>query len=113
MKLIKQIVRYIPWIIISMVLGISYIRFVLIPFDIPKEGIWYVLYMFYNMGIFYAGSILGILIALLYILTDVFYLKEKLRDHKWSIGIRFGFLLIVTLVVIGVHYILEKVIDVI
>lgn len=113
MKTLKQILIYIIWTITAIVLGICYMRIVLGPNNASDEGIWYLLYMFYNWGLLHIGLIIGFIIAFLFILLDVFYLKKKLKKNIKSIITRLVVLLVITAIVGVIHYILEKVIDVI
>ncbi|WP_417786498.1 hypothetical protein [Tenacibaculum sp.] len=113
MKKLKQLFAYILWTIVSIVLGITYMRIVLGANNIPKEGLGYLAHMFYNWGLFHVGVIIGLVIMLLFILLDVFYLKKKLKNKGKLISIQFGALMIITAFVVLVHYLLEKVIDVI
>ncbi|WP_299895559.1 hypothetical protein [uncultured Aquimarina sp.] len=83
------------------------------PFNIAKEGIGYILYIFYNLGLFYVGLAVGIVIALFFILLDVFYLKGKLQNNKNAQLVRVVLLFFITAIVAGTHFLLEKVIDII
>ena len=113
MKILKQILAYITWIMVSLLLGIGYMRIVLGPNNTSNEGISYLLYMLYNWGLLYVGLIIGFVIAFLFILLDVVYLKKKLKKTVKSIITRLVVLLVITVIVGGIHYILEKVIDII
>ncbi|WGH75177.1 hypothetical protein P8625_14040 [Tenacibaculum tangerinum] len=103
MKKLKQIAIYTLWTIVSIVLGIMYMRIVLGANNIPKEGLGYLAHMFYNWGLFHVGLIIGLVITLLFILLDVFCLKKKLKNNGKLISIQFGALMIVTAFVIVVH----------
>ena len=59
------------------------------------------------------GLAIGSIVLVLFILTDIFYLKKKLSIGIKATIIRFFILVFITLVVGTTHYILEKVIDVI
>ncbi|WP_343911847.1 hypothetical protein [Aquimarina litoralis] len=113
MKIFKQIIAYIFWTIISIMLGICYMRILVGPFKITKEGIGYILYIFYNLELFYVGLAVGIVIALFFILFDVFYLKKKLQNNKNAMLVRVVLLFFIAAIVAGTHFLLEKVIDVI
>jgi len=113
MKHLKQLFIYLNWTILALVLGITYMRIVLGANNVPKEGLGYLAHMFYNWGLFHVGVIIGLVITALFILLDVFYLKKKLKNKDKLISIQFGALMIITAFVVLVHYLLEKVIDVI
>ncbi|WP_103070128.1 hypothetical protein [Aquimarina sediminis] len=113
MKTLKQILTYLVWTAVSLILGIVYMRIVLGSNNASSEGLWFLLHVFYNFGLLYIGAIIGGVTALLFILLDVFYLKKKLKNNIQATIIRFMFLIGITMVVAIIHYVLEKVIDVI
>lgn len=113
MKQLKQIVRYLTWIIIAILLGIGYMRIILGANTTSTNDVGYLFHIFYTWGLLHVGAIIGGVIAALFILFDVFYLKKKLSPNLPSITTRFKLLFTITLVVIIIHYLLEKVIDVI
>lgn len=113
MKLLKFIKQYFLWTILSLLLGFTYTLTLLGAIKIPKKGLSYLLYLFYQWGVIYIGLIVGFIIGLLYILVDVFYLKNKLKNATRPALTRFGVLLAIVLFVWITHYILEKVIDII
>ena len=67
---------------------------------------WLYDYVFLNVGL-----AIGSIVSVLFILTDIFYLKKKLSIGIKATIIRFFILVFITLVVGTTHYILEKVID--
>jgi len=113
MKTLKQIVTYCIWTLIALLLGLLYMRFVLGPNETSTEGLSYLLHIFYDFGLIYVGLTIGVAIALIFIPIDIFYLKKRLKHNSTSTIIRFGFLLVITALVEIIHYVLEKVVDVI
>ena len=113
MKVLKQVLTYLLWIAVSLLLGIIYMRILLGPNNAPSEGLWYLFHIFYNFGLLHVGAMIGSVMAVLFILLDVFYLKKKLKNNIQAICIRFMSLIGIATVVGVVHYVLEKVIDVI
>jgi hypothetical protein len=107
----KQILSYLSWIVCSFILAFIYTRIILGPR--PSIGISKYFEWFYILGMIRIVSIIGSIIALLYILIDVFHLKKKLKNNSKNTIIRFLIMLIITLFVACTHYFLEKVIDVI
>lgn len=67
----------------------------------------------YMYAFIHIGSIIGSFIALTFILIDVFYLHKKLEHKANAWRIRLLVILAITIVTGLIHYILEKVIDVI
>lgn len=113
MKIFKTIKSYLGWTVIALVLGLSYMRMVLGANNTSKEGIGYLWHLFYNWGLVHIGLLIGFVIAFLFILFDVLYLKKKLESNRKLTMIRFGILLLIAIIVAFIHYLLEKVIDVI
>lgn len=113
MRFLKLILTYFIWTILSLLLGIGYMRLVLGPNDVSEEGMWYLLHLFYDMGLFHVGVWIGVAIASCFILLDVFIIRKKLKNNPKKTTIQLLTLLAITVVVAIVHYILEKVIDVI
>ena len=112
MNILKQILAYLFWTGMALLLGICHMWVLLGPRE-SSTGFFRVL----NDIIYYLGLILGLkiggIIALLFIILDIFYLKKKLKSNMKSTIIRF-FILVIIAVAVGItHYVLEKVIDVI
>ncbi|MBT32230.1 MAG: hypothetical protein CMO01_21420 [Thalassobius sp.] len=113
MSTLKQLLAYIIWIALALLLGIIHMWIVLGTNNASKEGLGYLYHMFYNWGLLYLGTIVGLIIAILFILFDVFHLKKKLKQCEKARAIRFTVLIVIAVVVSVIHYLLEKVIDVI
>ncbi|PCE66064.1 hypothetical protein B7P33_01820 [Sediminicola luteus] len=94
-------------------MGIAYMRVVLGPNDVAAEGLGYLWHMFYQMGLIGVGLRVGAIVALLFITVDVLYLRKRLAQGLKSSLIRLGAIVLITLFVGCLHYILEKVIDII
>lgn len=104
---------YLIWIVIAFLLGIVYVLLLL---GLPQNeftGVLHLINIFLNLGIFYLSLIIGSVIAVLFVLFDIFYLKKRLNNYSKCIMIRFVVLLGITLIVGIVHYLLEKQIDII
>lgn len=112
-KILKIIKSYLGWTVIALLLGHSSMRMVLGANNTSKEGFGYLWYLFYNWGLVHIGLLIGFVIVFLFILFDVLYLKKKLESNRKSTMIRFGILLMIAVIVVFIHYLLEKVIDVI
>ncbi len=112
-KMISSVFAYLPWVIVSLLSGIAYIRLLLGPNPVPEKGILAIFHMFLKIGMLRVGLTLGAVLALAFILADVFYLKQKLGHGLQATAIRVLCLIGIGIFVAVVHYILEKVIDVI
>jgi len=115
MKSLKQIADYLIWTVVALLVGIGYMRILLgpLPSNDSYWGFGFLLKVFLiERGIQY-GLVIGGIIALLFILLDIFYLKRKLEKGLKSVAIRFASLIAITVVIAIIHYVLEKVIDVI
>lgn len=113
MKALKQILVYIIWTLLAILLGIAYIRILTGPGMKNPTGFLHLLYSISNYLLFILGVIMGFGIAILFILIDIFYLKKRLENNMKSTVIRFIVLLGITIIVAIIHYILEIVVDVI
>jgi hypothetical protein len=105
MNTLKQILNYLIWVLLSLLLGVSYMRIILGPKKEESTGFWHLLNIFYDVALRHIGLRIGGAIALLFILVDIFYLKKKLKNNIKSIGIRFIVLLGITAMVAIILYI--------
>lgn len=112
-KTLKQAIGYGFWTLLSFIIAFVYMGLITGLFAGSSSGLKVVLDRFYFFGMLPVVLIIGAIIALLYILTDVFYIKTTLAPLPNKIAIRLSFLLFITLVVFFCHYNLEKVIDII
>jgi len=114
MRILKQILIYLFWIGISFVSTFGYLWMYFGPEPDASQGFLdFVGLMIYRTIIVELVPILGTIIAVSFILTDIFYLKKKLKNNIKGILIRFLMIILLTLFVGLIHYILEKVIDII
>lgn len=115
MQNLKHVLSYLVWIMLSLLLGIGYIRLLLgnLPTDESIGGLGFILKVFYVHGLTLIGLPIGGIIAVLFIIIDRLYLRKKIKTNPKKTIIRIAVLLVITLFVAMVHYVLEKVIDVI
>lgn len=111
MNILKQIISYLIWVLLAFVLGVVHMRIIL--GELPTTGIFKTFKWLVLLAVMRIALIIGSIIAILFILVDVFYLKKKLENNIKSTGIRFVILIAIAGVVAITHYILEKVIDII
>ena len=113
MTILKRILNYLIWSILSFLSAFGYMRIILGPKPEPSTGWMKIFDSVYDIAMLNVGVILGSIIALLYILIDVFYLKQKLKNNTLNLFIRFLTLIAIISIVSITHYIIEKVIDII
>ncbi|WP_157963313.1 hypothetical protein [Algoriphagus litoralis] len=115
MRIVKHILTYLLWTIVSLLMGFGYMRLLLgnLPTDESMGGVGFMLKIFYFHGLTLLGFSMGGIITLLFILIDILYLSKKLKNNSKKSIIRIVVLLATTAVVALIHYVLEKVIDVI
>ncbi|MFY0713751.1 hypothetical protein J1D01_08760 [Seonamhaeicola sp. NFXS20] len=113
MRILKHILAYLFWTLLSLFIGIGYMRLVLGANTASEEGLGYLLHLFYDIGMIQVGLWVGSAIAICFVLLDIFYLRKKLKNNPKKTVIRLAVLLMITILVAIVHYLLEKVIDVI
>ncbi|WP_445711974.1 hypothetical protein [Flavobacterium sp.] len=113
MCILKQIGTYLIWIVLSLFMAFGYMRIILGPKPKPSTGLMIMFDWVYGVAILHVGAIIGSIIALLYILIDIFYLKKKLKNNSKRTIIRLFIVTVITFIVGITHYICEKVIDII
>ena len=113
MSILKRILSYFIWTLIAFLCAFGYMRIILGAKPKPSTGIMILFDWVYGYALVYVGSIIGSIIAFLYIIIDVFYLNKKLKSRANSTIIRLLIVIIITVIVGTTHYLLEKVIDVI
>ena len=111
MNILKQILSYIIWIVLSFLMAFTYMRIVLGAKQ--TTGTSKLFNWVYDLALYQVGAILGGIIAFLFVLIDIGYLKNKLKNHTSKNVIRFLVLVGVSLVVVVSHYLCEKVFDII
>ena len=111
--MVKRILNYLGWFILAILLGFLHMRLVLgAPPESDDEKFSFAS-MIYEWALVQVGAIVGLIIALIFIPLDVFYLNNKLQGNSKATLSRFVIITLIAVIVGGTHYILEKVIDVI
>lgn len=115
MRIVKHLITYLFWTILSLIMGIVYMRLLLgnIAEDESIGGFGYLLKIFFFHGLIFVGLPFGAIIALLFILIDWLFLRKKLNQGTKRTYMRIALLLAITGFIAIVHYVLEVVIDVI
>ena len=105
--------EYALWLVIAFLLVLSYIYLLLGP--VPKTtGLWdFVFYKLYFFGLLRLGLIIGCLVSGIFIMTDVYFLGSKELSSRRKIVLRTLLLLVILMLVAGLHYLLEKVFNLI
>ncbi|TDS13564.1 hypothetical protein DFQ03_2857 [Maribacter caenipelagi] len=111
--MIKRILNYLGWYIVAILLGFLHMRIVLGPS--PKSdnnGIQF-LNGIHDFVLLYVGTIIGSIIAVIFILFDVFYFNKKIQNNNKATIFRFIIITIITIIVGSTHYFLEKIANVV
>uniref|UniRef100_UPI00404B3366 hypothetical protein n=1 Tax=Gelidibacter sp. TaxID=2018083 RepID=UPI00404B3366 len=109
----KRLLGYIIWVVAAFLLAFIYVRIILGAKPVSSSFLMQMFGWFYEFAFLRLGLIIGSIVSLLFILIDVFYLKRKLAFVVNSTLIRLFALAFITLIIGIIHYVLEKVIDVI
>lgn len=111
--MLKKILGYVLWALAALFLGIGYMYLILGSAPEETTVVSFIVSKIYFIGLFQVGGIIGAILAVVFIVFDVFYLKKKYEPSKPPLIIRV-FSMLVILVVLGtLHYLLEKTFDVI
>lgn len=114
MSTFKRILTYFAWTIIALLSAFVYMRIILGAKPEESESFFRIIFrIFYEYAFFHIGLIIGSVIAFLFILTDIFYLNKRLKSNMKATVLRFLIIIFITILVGIIHYVLEKVIDVI
>lgn len=113
MKIVKQLIAYIIWTSIAVLLSIGYLRYMLGPPFKETSSFFEFLNFFINIFTLEIGIRVGLVLAFIFILLDHFYLKKKLENSTNKTIKRFIILVSIALVIAICHYVLEDVFDVI
>ncbi|WP_319381730.1 hypothetical protein [Thiomicrorhabdus sp.] len=111
--MLKRIFEYVLWTIAALLLGIGYMYLILGPAPEETSLVSFTTSKLYFFGMLYVGSIIGAILAVLFILFDVFYLKRKWQQSKHLFLKRVISMLFLLAGVGVLHYLLEKTFDVI
>ncbi len=109
----KRILNYFGWLLVAILLGFLHMRIVLGPSSKSDTSSLTFLNGIHDFVLLYVGAIIGCIIATLFILLDVFYLNEKLKNNSKAILIRLFIIIALAIIVGATHYFLEEIANVI
>lgn len=109
----KQVLVYLPWVLLSYIIAFIYMTLITGQIWGNATGIDVLLERFYFFGILPVVLVVGSLIGITFVLTDIYYIKKKLTALPKRAMIRFSFLLLITILVFFCHNFIEKVVDII
>ena len=109
----KRILNYLGWLVVAIILGFLHMRIILGSSPKSNDGGIQFLNGIHDFVLLYVGAIIGSIIAVIFILFDIFYLNNKLQGNSKATLFRFLIISIIAVIVGSTHYVLEKVIDVI
>jgi len=111
----KLILEYALWTVIALIFGIGYMYLIFLTFGGSFEEETNVVSFIYSkmifFGLLYMGLAIGSILAVLFIILDIFYLKRKLKYFKHKFIIRVFFMLFILAFMSPIHYLLEKTLD--
>ena len=113
MSVFKRILVYFIWPLIAFLSAFVYVRIILGAKPVSSSFLMQMFGWFYEFAFIRLGLIIGSIVSLLFITIDIFYLKRKLTIGIKSTIIKLFVLTFIILIVEIIHYVLEKVIDVI
>ena len=96
-----------------MLFAFIYMRIILGPKPKPSTDFLKMFDWVYNLVFIRIGLILGSIIALLFFILNSFYLKKRLKQNSKASIIRCFYILIIAIIVTTLHYVCEKIIDII
>ena len=113
MKRKKSILNYVVWVLLALLSGIVYMRLLLGPKLESSNVFSTIVNIYYDIALLQIGTLIGCIIAFFFIIGDYFYIKRKAKTKRGLIFYRFILLFSIIVVVVFIHYFLEKIIDVI
>jgi len=111
--MVKIIFQYALWTLAALLLGIGYMWMIL--GSAPEQtDIWsFLVSRLHLWGLMHIGLAIGAIVATFFILLDAFYLKKKWASSGSLFSLRATTLLLIFVFVGTLHYLLEKIWDVI
>lgn len=104
----KIVLEYTLWTIVALIMGIGYMYLVLGPLP-EANNLWDFFFgKLYLFGLVRVGLTIGSIVAVLFILFDVFLINKKQIFGKRKMMVRMLTLLLILAVVAILHYLLEK-----
>jgi len=109
----KRILSYLGWLVVAILLGLFHMRIVLGPAPESDHTKFSFSSMVYEWALVQVGTIIGCIIAVIFILLDVVFLNNKLKGNNNSVLFKFLIISIIAVIVGVTHYVLEEVVNVI
>lgn len=109
----KSWLEYLLWTAAALLLGVGYMHLILGSAPEQTNSLSFLIAKIYFFALLYVGGIVGSILAVLFILVDIFYLKRKWQSSTHFFAIRAISMLFILVVVATLHYLLEKTFDVI
>ncbi len=113
MRALKLLRNYIPWFVFALIIGIGYMFLLLKPHQTIDSDFGFIQEVFLGYGTVGIGALIGVFIALLFILIDRKIIKTQQLSRTSIITKRVLLIVLVVTIVIALHYILEKWLDLI
>jgi hypothetical protein len=111
MKVTITIIKYIIWLLLSILSGMAWMRIELgKPISIDPTSIFSifnVLNGIYVWIIIWIGGFIGLVSFIPFVLVDIYYIKRKIKTRLYQNSIRFFAVLILSGLFTLIHYVLE------
>ena len=113
----KLILEYTLWTVTALILGICYMYLLSYMISGPTPEETSILSFIYSkmhfFGVFFVGGIIGAILAILFILFDLLYLKKKCNLSNYMFLKRVVSMFLILVILALLHYFLEKTLDII
>lgn len=112
MKHLRLIFNYTSWIVLALSIALVYMYLVLKPNQSIDNDFGFVQEVYLTYGVVLIGVPLGSLIAFFFVLIDSRKIKDKEHTVITRLIKRIFLMMVIALIVFLLHYVAEKVIDV-
>jgi hypothetical protein len=110
MKILILITNYFAWMLISIVLGVVFMR-IEIGKPIEATGFLILFEWLENYIIFYIGGFIGLLSFIPFVLIDLFYIKKKIETKRNQNIMRILIVVVLNVISRVIHHLLEYTLD--
>jgi hypothetical protein len=110
MKILTRIIEYLIWFLLSVFLGMGWMRIELGK-PIEATSLFAIFNCLHAFIIIWIGGFIGLISFILFVLIDLFYIKRKIKTERNQNFVRIFTILISSAIVTLIHYIIEFKLD--